>query len=460
MNLRHKDMDDPGLEKGSTDSQQSPSKLSLWFSQWWHQPPNIWYRRRLLIVLLIVISTLSLVKQPLDDLIPPEAARRFKASLAPLASMDSSIPSTNMPSVPDPWLLETAALIGQFYELFIKMRYLPATSIAYPPHTSPSINTRLAHSLGLTTQAIEFLQLLPYVTGRTAWGGGGEQEFLFSGIFADFRDDDTLEQSRDPLYGSPDPDGDWEDENGPYMRPWYVAVNQLGNHGTVMVLDLKTRRLWMEDQEGGWTSDPGLRDIGEYRQVSENRNAFENVPSRRVDVVLKDLMRKFEEVEWVPGGFYPGTGDLTADVYKSLYLEHGWPDNFNGSGFHVARLAFEDAKSERYSAEQPFREVSTYRGWLKGSQEKIARLEALGGAEREKYEEVLRIRVPGMKTIEEEIESIKTNNVRLEAELRGAEEVVRNLDPAIGKARKEFKAKYPMEYWDPFGMSDEELGFV
>ena len=52
-------------------------------------------------------------------------------------------------------------------------------------------------------------------------------------------------------------------------------------------------------------------------------------------------------------------GDLTADTYKRLYLEHGWPDNFNGSAFDAAREAFEAEKSARGVAGQPFREVGT-----------------------------------------------------------------------------------------------------
>lgn len=153
-----------------------------------------------------------------------------------------------------------------------------------------------------------------------------------------------MEQSRDLLYGSPE-GSDWEDENGPYMRPWYIAINQLGNHGTIIVLDLKSRHLWMEDLEGGWTTDPGLGTAAkDHKQVSKNRNAFEKVPSRPVDVVLEDLMRKFVELEWVPGMPPPETGDLSADTYKRLYLEDGWPDAFNGTAFDIARHAFEDAK--------------------------------------------------------------------------------------------------------------------
>lgn len=97
---------------------------------------------------------------------------------------------------------------------------------------------------------------------------------------------------------------------------------------------------------------------------------------------------------------------------------------------------------------------------MEGSTEKIARLEALSGPERGEYEADLRIRVPGMGTPEEEIKDIKTNNIRLRIEFRKAQAVVRNLDPAIGKARKELKAKYPMEDRESSGFIEEELEFV
>lgn len=110
LNFRHDKMDDSELEKASIESDSRPSKLSLWFSQWWHQPPNIWYRRRLLIVLLLTgacaLLSLNQLLHDLDDFISPEAARRLKASWAPFTTMDTSIPPTPMPSAPSPWLVE------------------------------------------------------------------------------------------------------------------------------------------------------------------------------------------------------------------------------------------------------------------------------------------------------------------------------------------------------------------
>ena len=178
------------------------------------------------------------------------------------------------------------------------MRDLSPHSIADPPHISPAINTHQARTLGFNKEAIELLQVLPHATDRTAWGAGGEQEFVLHGTFADSRDDGALDRLHDPLYASSESSGR-EDENGPDMRPWDIVINRPGNHGTIMVLDLKTRQLRMEDQEGGGTSDPGLWVLGEHRQASENRNALENVPSPRVDVVLRDLMPRFVTLEWV-----------------------------------------------------------------------------------------------------------------------------------------------------------------
>lgn len=69
------------------------------------------------------------------------------------------------PANPDPWIQKIALLIGDFYQLFVKMGYFrngPA-AIAYPPDTNLEINTSLAAELGLEPPVVDLLQLLPYV---------------------------------------------------------------------------------------------------------------------------------------------------------------------------------------------------------------------------------------------------------------------------------------------------------
>ena len=150
----------------------------------------------------------------------------------------------------DSWIQQLSTLMGDFYQLLAKMQYLDLDqgTIDYPPYTDPekSINTILATQLGLTPEAIQLLQRLPYVAAPARWNhGAGDEEFILYGCFADFRKDGELEESRDPLYAGVDPKDEsvgWEDEDGQYMRPWYVPLSRLGNHGVVLILNMKNRK--------------------------------------------------------------------------------------------------------------------------------------------------------------------------------------------------------------------------
>jgi len=158
-----------------------------------------------------------------------------------------------VPSNPDPWIKEIAGLMSDFYELLFKMRYWSEDSrpIDYPPHAPQyCINTEITSKYRLERQVVHLLQLLPYIrrdVGHNWEDGAGDHEFLLYGAFADFRDDDDLEQSRDPLFASVDPldaSVGWDDEDGQYMRPYYTPLNQLGNHGVVLILDTRSRQFF------------------------------------------------------------------------------------------------------------------------------------------------------------------------------------------------------------------------
>ena len=152
----------------------------------------------------------------------------------------------------DSWIQQITNLIGDLYQLLAKMQYLDLDqgTLDYPPHTNPekSINTALATQSHLIPEAIQLLQQLPYVIAPTRWmHGAGDNEFVLYGCFADFRNDDELEESRDPLYAGVNPKDEsvgWDDEYGQYMRPWYVPLSRLGNHGSVLILNMKNRELY------------------------------------------------------------------------------------------------------------------------------------------------------------------------------------------------------------------------
>src|SRR5271156_3202461 len=58
----------------------------------------------------------------------------------------------------------------------------------------------------------------------------------------------ALKEARNPFYAEEDTWGEspgegWYQEYGRYMRPWYVALDRLGNHGTVMILNMHNSKL-------------------------------------------------------------------------------------------------------------------------------------------------------------------------------------------------------------------------
>lgn len=136
--------------------------------------------------------------------------------------------------------------MGKSYQFLAKMQYLDldqGTSV-YPPHLDPekSINSTPAAQLSMTPEAIQLLQRLPYVAAPVRWDhDAGEDEFILYARFADFRDDEVLVESRDPLYAGIDPRDEsvgWDEECGRYMRLWYVPLSRLGSHGVVVDFEI------------------------------------------------------------------------------------------------------------------------------------------------------------------------------------------------------------------------------
>jgi hypothetical protein len=272
-----------------------------------------------------------------------------------------------------PEMREVSSLLGDLYELLVDMTYFnrsPAP-IDYPPHDpSRNINTTLATQLGIHPLAIQLLETLPYLSehnSETNWmHGAGDMELLLYGAFADFRDDQILAESRDPLYAGVDPldkSVGWAEEYGQYMHPWYLPLNRLGNHGVVLILNLKNNHLWVIDQISG-CADPALRDI--HDKSTRNKNSLEQYPSRPARDVLRDFIKMFKTLDWMPGGLVDGTHEY--EHYRRLYLENGWPDQFDATAFNSSRIAWEEAEGVRTSAEWPFREVKKLEFWLKGMQ--------------------------------------------------------------------------------------------
>lgn len=94
-----------------------------------------------------------------------------------LASQTSGLNLATPPETPfNPH--ELADLISNYYQLMSRMRYFSPECIKYPPR-DPPIDVPLARSLGLESQVIDLLKVLPYVEGLN-----NEDEFILGGSFA------------------------------------------------------------------------------------------------------------------------------------------------------------------------------------------------------------------------------------------------------------------------------------
>lgn len=64
--------------------------------------------------------------------------------------------------------------------------------------------------------------------------------------------------------------------------------------------------MWLIDQLGG-TNDPYFEEQPESARLvtpSTNDNALSHQPSRLASEFLKDIINRFESLQWLPGGLY------------------------------------------------------------------------------------------------------------------------------------------------------------
>lgn len=148
-------------------------------------------------------------------------------------------------------LEEVAEGMLHVYQTLAAMRYIREEGIIEGPHNIENLRDTYAKH-NLDPAIIYLYSILPYIDEDLV----GERDFIHGGTFVDFRDPSDVERSRDPFYM--DPQGDFEHDNGSYMRPWATPLSNMGNHGTVVLYDAKLHRIWLVDQEGWGTTDRAL----------------------------------------------------------------------------------------------------------------------------------------------------------------------------------------------------------
>ncbi|KAF2804429.1 uncharacterized protein BDZ99DRAFT_467468 [Mytilinidion resinicola] len=282
----------------------------------------------------------------------------------------STIP-THRPSA-EANLQEVADLMDEIYSTLAKMRYMPASAIKRAPHTNPGINLTLAAECSLDPLVIRLHQLLPYVDKTEV----ESPDFIHGGEFADFRAEDDVRQSRDPLYSGWESNGgkgDWDGEDGEYIRPWVTPLSMMGNHQSVLIYDARKHRIWIIDQESGWSTDRALRGVEAGEPVSANRMNYDHVPSRPAGDVLRDVVARYMSLEEIPGGGEHSPG-FWEEALRALYRKCGWPGSFDSDAFEVERVRMDARDRCKYFFEEPLREVETLKSWGKYADRRAERL--------------------------------------------------------------------------------------
>ncbi|KAI0854845.1 hypothetical protein F4860DRAFT_498075 [Xylaria cubensis] len=309
-------------------------------------------------------------------------------------AVNPSVYSYVYPENPNPRIQEIADLMTEWFQLFIDARYINAEDVVFPPHKHIRIDTTKAAQLGLTKDAVDLYQMLPYNIGSTNWNFGTDQgEFLmWGGFLSDLRGSkgDWWRVACDPFYAIDDlspwhrpeiraTDGDsrgWDSENGPYMRPWYVTLTDCGNHGSIMVLDTKTYRMWFIGQLDG-SSDPAFSNQSRdnYTELP-NRNDMAQYPSRPAVEFLRDMISRFRNLEWIPGGLYGDDNEYYKE-YKQLYKDCGWPDRFNPILFDSKRheggkrFSYHESSPEKSERERSYAPLNHLYSVMAAARERV-----------------------------------------------------------------------------------------
>lgn len=233
------------------------------------------------------------------------------------------------------------------------MQYLGPDAIAYPPHIGDkAINVTLARQMGLDGRVIETMLQMPYVSDRTG-GWMLERDILFrDGRFVDYRNDEDIYLSRDPLghwviYDAKDTTDTFEqammDYDTLYPKsaiPLSIVRGGMWGTGDAIVIDTATNRLHVISTQGDGNRDPFLNQFlaretmpREYK-IKTTFYGPEIQFAREIEDALLDFIMRTGQLD---DGFIPGS-PYTDKVYtpelcppkwegwiRDLYQKSGWP---------------------------------------------------------------------------------------------------------------------------------------
>ncbi|KAH7110865.1 hypothetical protein B0J11DRAFT_599148 [Dendryphion nanum] len=254
--------------------------------------------------------------------------------------MDTPLP------IPVDQIHRTANLITSLYDILIKMHYIPASAVAYPPHTKLPINTELAASLGIDPLIVELLQNIPYVDAAQV---GYNLDLFFGGEFLDYRDDENLKGAArtDPfdyfrqLHG--------EGHMGVHMPSHMIPLSKMNRkYECVCVYDsskdvIRIMRYSSSVWDGPRSIDPTYMKLGLPPSIkiwliySPDKDSFDDIPGQPAADIVQEMVEGLQSLDSLP----LSAQALSGEELKNLYLEHGWPTKLNSASFKISKARME-----------------------------------------------------------------------------------------------------------------------
>ncbi|KAH8811297.1 hypothetical protein F5884DRAFT_781711 [Xylogone sp. PMI_703] len=267
-----------------------------------------------------------------------------------------------LPPAPPYNVNETVSLISKYYGLLRDMNYIAPQSITFAPEGGHAINISLASRLGLDELVIETIQKMPYINSPTdilgssngldGWATGDRFVFWRDGRFVDYRKDDYLWWSRDPLSRERFAQlqgksflekAMLESEALPKSAiPLSIILPNFDPYGIVLVLDTASNRIVVLDTQGSGCKyqDPFFNQFESDRfprqyKVPGMFYGNDDCYGRLVPDLLRDFIISTASLQsgFVPGSVRPDpyyTPELSPPKWegwvRNLYEKSGWPN--------------------------------------------------------------------------------------------------------------------------------------
>ncbi|KAH6668724.1 hypothetical protein B0J14DRAFT_599162 [Halenospora varia] len=240
---------------------------------------------------------------------------------------------------------EVVSLVTEFYTLMIDMGHWDHSILHHGPHTDPGIDIQLATGLGYNQHVIDLMEKLPYLDKAAQ-----RNKRIFSDTdFLDYRNEQDLRNGRCPAFT----DVPVESHVLPLVRP--------GNwHGRMMLLDTKLGVIRAYNIDGPPTTIEWLRVGNDPSELPVPDRPFDYylAPCILAAEFLGNLIECYRSLDRVPiismygsdpngvlrqaaDHAYDDEGKMSARI-KSLYLECGWPDEWQRDEFLKRLQVFEN----------------------------------------------------------------------------------------------------------------------